>query len=574
MELAEQTHARTEQSERGRDPASAVRDLLFVSVPLQGAYVNSHDVASARRLCACLEPLRASSDLATLVADVAELAIERVTGRELGDRVLLASARIMQASALPEVLRTGASVVQVHTQAVIDARRGRIRALALMDQLAQATGDDFFSVLHGRWLGHAFRGQTGEAERFRKQSELITEDDVWRRRAWLFVEAELHSLTGDLLALHRVREAISELAHDLPGWRPWLLFASSQIHRLRGELGAARIDLDVALALGGAGEHRAFPVLAPARAEILRLSGDAQGALLAVEALLSAVATHALDLGASVLGERTRALAYADLGRYGAAKESLQRAFALASELGYDGLPLALLYEARARIALASEDAPTCRSALTRLRELLKQADAPAMVSAYEALREESQRQLAISAPPATGLERSSTVTEFSAMLTEIRTRLGAFSERRERALHALSLLLEDCGATSGHLLVFEEGRLTAAASIGAEPASEALLLAVERYLEAEMDATSTAVITEADLTVADATGAVRVDCDGSSFTPVLLSDFSDGRSVLAGVVLVALEGNAARVPRSELAWVIGRCLLSSGDSIPALLDS
>ena len=81
------------------------------------------------------------------------------------------------------------------------------------------------------------------AQRFKQRVEVASEDDVWRRKAFLFVEAQLHALTGDLLSLQRVRDAIAELAATFEGWAPWLAFARGAVHRLRGELEPARVEL-------------------------------------------------------------------------------------------------------------------------------------------------------------------------------------------------------------------------------------------------------------------------------------------------------------------------------------------
>ena len=87
------------------------------------------------------------------------------------------------------------------------------------------------------------------------------------------------------------------------------------------------------------------------------------------------------------------ALAHAAEQRHQLAREQLDRALALAQELGYAGLPLAVLHETEARIALRSGDAQGWVVALSRLHGLLEHAHAPTLIQAYEALREEGARK-------------------------------------------------------------------------------------------------------------------------------------------------------------------------------------
>ena len=100
--------------------------------------------------------------------------------------------RLIAAEELPEVLRLGGAAVNMHTQAIEDARRGNARASISIGLLVPRAGEDLFMVVHTRWLAHAFGGRAALAERFRKQAEMITEDDVWRRDAFFFAEAQLY----------------------------------------------------------------------------------------------------------------------------------------------------------------------------------------------------------------------------------------------------------------------------------------------------------------------------------------------------------------------------------------------
>jgi tetratricopeptide (TPR) repeat protein len=393
LKRAQTEYDHKSEHERGLAPGDAIRELAACMMPLTGALVHSHDLTRTRAATAVIQPLRALSPVVELITQYCEQAVKRVSGQDIGDGLLAGAERLLEASELPDMLRRGGAAVNLHMQAVEDARRGRRRALVLMDRLVAAgTGDDMFLVLHGRWLGHAFRGEAALAQRFRKQTEVITEDDIWRRKSFVFVEAQLHALTGDLQSLTRVCDEIAELERRFVGWRPWLGFARGSLHRLRGELDQAESVLRAALTDAPAGEHRAWVMLAPAHAEVLLLRGDAASAVREADAALAAVQALGLDASAEVGALRVRALAESRQARHDAASASIGRALQCARQLRCDGLPLATLYEAQARIAIAAGVSEECVGALTRLRAILEHADAPALINAYEALREESTR--------------------------------------------------------------------------------------------------------------------------------------------------------------------------------------
>ena len=571
LKRAQEAHDRKPESERGLPAIEAVRELSSCAMVLIGAFVNSHDVANVRTLPALLEPLRGLSPNVAVVAELCALAVERVTGRELGQRLYDLAERLLRSSEVPYVLRVGGGVITMHVQAVEHARRGRARALELVDALAPIVEEDAFFVQHGRWLALAFRGESAAAKPHRKQVEAITEDDVWRRRALLFVEAQLYALTGDAASLEHARDGIAELAARFPGWRPWLHWSTAALHRLRGALGAANDELTAALALAGAGEHRAWVLAAPAHAELLMLRGDPAAAVRAAEEIVQAVRALALDRSAQVAAERVRALAQSRLGDHGAAATSLERAWVAARELEYGGLPLAQLHEAQGRIALAAGDPQRCISALGALWALIERADAPALWNAYEALHGESRAQLGGADLPPVVAEAAQVSS--SDAYSQVWTRFSALSERRERAEHALALLLEECKADAGHLLLLDANGLFAASETGVSRASPQLIADAYRLLALDAPA-ETMMLSEAiEVEQLSAQSARWLHDGGESFAPVLLVDAADGQAVLSGVALLRVRSPVQTQPRNELVQAISRCLRAAGDSAAVTLD-
>jgi len=560
------------EGERGLAPPEAVRELASCAVPLQAAFGSSYDVGRLRMLPQVLEPLRPLSPLIGLVIDLVQLACDRTVGRELGGRTLeVGVERLFAATDLPDVMRSGATAMNLYAQSLADARCGRQREPELMSLVAMGTGDDMFLVVHARWLAHAFGGKAARAKPLRRRAEVVTEDDVWRRKATLNVEAELFALTGDLLSLQRTADAIAELAETFEGWRPWLAWTRAEVHRLRGDLEAAQAELNAALALAVPGEHRAWLYAAQSCAELRLVQGDADAALIEAHRILYLIEQLALDRTAIVAAERVCALAHSRRGDHAAARGALERAFTHARALGYGGLPLAVLHEAQGRIAVAAGDTDGCTSALVALHDLLEHADAPALIGAYEALRAESNRieMPELFAAASDGAEAKDATDELT---TQVRTRLSAFGERHERALQVLQLLLEDTGATIGHLFLFDSHGLFAAASVASVHAGPQLLALAQQYVDRELTCAGADAVTVADTSV-QTTLPTELSSAQAHLTPVLLAEGSD-RMMLVGIALLGAGPLTPKPPRAQLLRAISRCLQTAGDSVALIVDS
>ena len=152
--------------------------------------------------------------------------------------------------------------------------------------------------------------------------------------------------------------------------------------------------------------------------------------------------------------------------------------------------------------------------------------------------------------------------------------RPGVLNERQARARQALELLLEDSGADVGHLFLFDEGGLFAAASIDDGPGGAELLAIAEKHIEAEMQKASTdaaTVVGEVTATSVASSLTTAGTTAGSVLSPVLLA--ADSGTALSGLALIGARARAIKAPRSELVQAISRCLLNAGDSIPLVIE-
>lgn len=562
LKRAGERYEATPEAERGLAPADALRELAGCVMVLYGAFVNSHDIPRAKRMPLVIAPVRALSPILGLIAELARLAVERVTGRDIGDRTFeLGVLQLMAATSISATLRQGAGAINAYIQAIEYARRGNQRGIEqLVQRMAPVVGEEMFLVVHARWLAHAFLGADAEAERFQRQVELITEDDVWRRKAYLFVEAELHALTGNLAKLGEVCEAIAALATEFEGWRPWHAFAQGALERWRGNLDSARAAFELGLRSATPGEHRAFTRLGPAHAEILLLSGDANAALAQANQLLEWAQQLTLDRFVGFAAQRIRALAHSALDDHDAANAALQAAEQVAIEIGIGGLQLARLYEASAQVALAAGSTERWQAALDKMAELLQHSDAPALVNALAALRDGQQHARLTAAEEQH--KSLASLTQQTALYTQLISTGGPV----ERSHQSLALLMNDAGASAGQLLLFGDDGLFCRAAVNQQAVSPELLERVEAYVFAFVhERLDTATATDNT-----ATALLAADFrDGDTrFSPVILWHGANHESPVAGIALLATTDVTLRAPRPELVRIVSRCLLDAGDTL------
>jgi hypothetical protein len=568
LKRAEQAYATTPEERRGLSPRDAARELASSSLLLARAHAASFDIERTRDLQPALEALRPVSEQVALMADLCRNTVDRVTGRDLADRVMEVTGRLLQSTEFPELLRRASAGLNIHEQALEDARIGRKRALQLIDLITFGGGsDDLFIVLHGRWLGYGFLGDAERARALRKRAEIITEDDVWRHKAYLWVEAEYYSLTGNLHALHRIEEQLAQLASLFPGHRPWLAYVRASISRLRGEPSAAKSLLAAALNEARPGEHRAWIVLAPAYVEVLLLCGDAETAEREATSIVQQVRSLGLQRSCEVSAQRLLALASSKQQRHAAAKEAMAQALTLARELDFGGLALAQLHEARARVALSADDVDECIHALGELWALIEPSEAAELVARYESLREEAEALRPGTKLPAISAVGSTATIESSSVYTEVKTLLMAVGSSKERATEVLQLLLQDAAAAAGHLMLLNETGLYLAVSVGDEPASDELMQKARDHFEAKVAATTDLVENRnADGVPTFAHGALQL-------TPVpLVAETRDGQ-IIAGIAILVLTAKGTRVARPELVRVVTQCLLTAGDTVAVVMD-
>jgi hypothetical protein len=225
---------------------------------------------------------------------------------------------------------------------------------------------DPFQRLGALYLHKIVRLEQGDwkgADQLRRQAELMA---LRWRSAQMFhytltVEISAHSEARDLIGVKHVIERFDALAARYPGWVPYLRDAQARFDLLRGDWNAAKGGFEACIELTKLDAHK--------RSRMLPVWVTAQAGL--CEALLALDRTEEARDKARVALEiceelqihshanalvRTLALSEAKLGDYATANARLDRLIEQQLGLGATGLRLGLSYEARAQIAIWSND--------------------------------------------------------------------------------------------------------------------------------------------------------------------------------------------------------------------------
>jgi hypothetical protein len=247
----------------------------------------------------------------------------------------------------------------------------------------------------------------------------------------------------------------------------------------------------------------------------------------------AAAACERAELGSSAACELARvlALAEASAGDHAAGAARLERVIASELELGLTGVPLGLLYEARARIALMHDDDAAFDQFARLAAAQYKPGRNPALIAKYERLIQAAgtrrfllSEQLVRAATPETAGDDIDP--------RDANTQLEHGSESANRSRRALGVLIKQTHAQGGLLYALNDEGIQLVTAISASP-TEALEGALEAYMQAELESSSEVTVTAFDRAAEDSTGFSIF----ARITPLVLTREENGRSFVVGVV-------------------------------------
>ncbi|HVW24836.1 MAG TPA: protein kinase [Polyangiaceae bacterium] len=556
---AQRRYAESSERDRILDPKTAIVHFARAVTQIAGVITAGLDYTQLKRLPR-VAPFAALSPAFGVVQMLLDGMASRYAGRLEDTRQIY----------LDMMARLGASdgggLDHSHNEYT---RLGVMNGIAMLEAgMGLATTLDWSAKLDGsamsrvngvqtRMLYELWQGNTVEADHLRHQVELIR---IQQSPLSMFEGSHLlwqitaHGLAEDLTHLRRTLDEIAVLAARHPAWVPVQHYGKGEYHRAGGAYEAALGELETALSLVGAGDHQIWPYLAGAHVRVLDELGRLPQALAAGEKYLADAEEARLGYVTSYIC-MPLAVVHAKSRQKDTAVALADRAIAQFVALGATGLNLGLAYEARARVALLLAQKQEYLQFLGLCRDVYTTRKNPALVTKFEKLRRSgAARKPAAEAPRGGGFFTSVSVVGTS--------RLDLCSGPESRASCALTMVMDQCGASAGVLyLVGAHGPFAAASSGEADDVLRSLAL---EYLQNE----ASDVATTGDgssLTTGDS----QIDWTGSQgekYRPVLLTHESSDGFLVTGVAVVAMSPDTPFSYPSRVANEVSRHLRKMGD--------
>lgn len=432
-------------------------------------------------------------------------------------------------------------------------------------------------------------GYRGNAWRFRMVYRLASGDaeraEEYERRAVLFdlqdagnltyqggfvqVRVILHGLMDDLTEVKRARDQLRSWSRIFPRWQVIEAIANAEIRRLQGDTQGALAALRPALDAVSAGRHPLWTTTCRIHVRLLMLSGSTQDAARIGLGYVNECAR--LD----ILDAALKALVAEVLAEDGRSEDAARLADEAIAAVHADhsrGIWLAASYEARARVAIAMQDASTFKACIERVGEVYLRGRSPGLRARYERLLNAAVGAGLIaparpSVPDDLGTQRAENDearTVYSRMLTCI--------SPLERAERALQLLLEATGAHTGYFYGLRSGKLSLLFNPEQTPPAAALAETLEDCLKHELgnlttppaaSAVAPAGRTSASPQAIAAPLARYIDDLGREFQPLLLAGTHAGEAMIAGVAALHYADDERPPPRRAMLDAVIEALIS-----------
>jgi hypothetical protein len=234
-------------------------------------------------------------------------------------------------------------------------------------------------------------------------------------------------------------------------------------------------------------------------------------------------------------------------------------------EVGISGVRLGAAYESRARIAIALSDSSDFERWSLRCADIYTRFDSPTLSAKHGRLLQQARANGLRAADASPHPEFINTV-DGAQELTDY-SRMGECIDGKERAICALTLLLEHAEASCGHLYGVVGGHLRHLASVPEQAPPAELLRQIARIIQAELAAgedTGATAITNAGMTDPP----VREATFAQGFKPVVLCSMRDGEATIAAVAAIARNAPLPNVS-SQLLSRLANILLDHEDVDP-----
>jgi tetratricopeptide (TPR) repeat protein len=363
------------------------------------------------------------------------------------------------------------------------------------------------------------------------------------------------ALSDDVVTLKSLAGTVDAAAERLPRLRVIAALCRAHYHRIRGEFQAALECLTPALAFAEPNGSIDWVPIATTHVGLLVSNGQIEEACREADRYLEAC--DRAEHSAAEL-EEARAFVLVAAGRVPEAARVCDAVIRAEELRGTQGLRMAGRYHARARVALAMGDNEAFVAWTNRFVEFCATTESSSIRAQANRLAQEGRD---VGVGDVREIELPDTRMEGVDRLQTIQSRLASCTDRTERVVMALSMLVEAFGAQRGHLYGLHGRSLQRLASIPEAGPPEDLTTELEEFVARQYEDGAQTRVSGPFENAADVT---RQDHGGYRVRPL----YSDVRGKLALVGVVAL-GDEAEPPSGSPRRVlraIADTLVQSGD--------
>jgi len=417
-----------------------------------------------------------------------------------------------------------------------------------------------------RMVYYALLGDLDEARRCERRAQLLLLQDGARPfpATDLHAEAGARFLSDDLDGLRQMLEHLQEATRRFPAREVTRRLAHCHYLRLKGDPASALEELTALLSQLSPETSERFVWYGATHVMLLTTLGRHAEAATNGRRYLAALYARGLVMSDCVSIVRPLCEALARSGESAEAEALAEALIERFEGLGSQGLVLGSCYEARARVAIAVRDALGVEHWIARCQTEYERARSPVLARKLAHLMRDAQ--LAQMTGPPSALEPDALKEIDTAAVGRgegtVLSRMADCIDDRERFRCALTLLLEQTRANSGHLYGWLSGRLTHLVAVPAAPAPADLDADLQRFVEAELRASE---ITAKGGASEPSPPSVRGLAAGP-LQPVLLCADRDGEPTVAAVALLGFGSSTWRKPSRQLLSKLAEALLEHDD--------
>jgi hypothetical protein len=549
----------TSEPERGLSPVDAVRELAVLVRSLTSVYARTLAADKLLGLAGWLAPLCSLAPVIQLLHELTLTSTDRaVREKRVAHRFLEFAARFEQPLyGVTDAARSSARSICLYCAAMDEAKQGKAAALSRVAPLDKTEG---FAALawHVRMLSHIYNGRTAEAARCRERMELLVIEHnrpITLLAMSVLYEGWAYEMCEDLTGLKSALEQVEQEATRFAGWQPWAVLYRGDVNRLRGDLQAAYECYEQANAMTAPGKHQVWPHAAERRVRALGQLGRLSESIALGKALVQFGEAEDLEPVNLLRFYIALALSEAQAGSCEDAAQHIAAALRCAAHEGIGGVPLGIVHEAAARVAIHAGDAAAFEQACQAAASCLLSGDNPALTAKYERLRQEAR---------AAGVARAASRRTPVPPADPVFTRLRSARDYAERAALALEFVASKLSAQAGAVFGVTAQGPKHLASLGDFSVDERLLSMLNDFLAAELPDTVLVPLTRGDERAAQGKASLWTQDDRGTYLPLLLRGRRQSKLLIAGVVVLRTDADSPSAPEQRLLDALGQCLLDA----------